>query len=504
MEPNAPLTLHLADEAATARFGEDLAACLVAGDFVALSGDLGAGKTSLARAAIRALGNDDAMDVPSPTFTLVQAYGGRLPVLHVDLYRIAAAAEVDELGIDEGLADGAVLVEWPERGEAALPSPALRIALAEEGEGRSVTIDGEPAAVARLARSLAIRAFLDAAGAPGSRRSHLTGDASARAYELASVPGESVRILMNSPKRPDGPPIRDGLPYSRLAHLAETVVPFVAIDRVLREKGFAAPRIDATDLDSGLLLIEHLGSDGLLDAEGRPIAERYVEAGRLLAQIHATDWPSRIDLGDGHVHDVPAYDRRAFAIETELVLDWYFPHIVGRQASSDDREAFTAAWDAALARIGDAERSLVLRDYHSPNIIWRGAEAGLSRIGLIDFQDAVIGPAAYDVAALAMDARVTIAPELERSIVAAYCEARHAAGAFDEDGFARAYAVMAAQRNTKILGIFVRLDRRDGKPAYLKHLPRIKAYLGRAFAHPALAEVSAFFADAGLLERQNA
>jgi N-acetylmuramate 1-kinase len=500
VDHTTPLRIDLPDEAATARLGEDLAACLVPGDLVALSGDLGTGKTSLARSAIRALSGNPALDIPSPTFTLVQAYEGRLPVLHVDLYRIASAGEVDELGIDEGLVGGAVLVEWPERGGSALPRPAIQIALAENGAGRAATIEGEEAAVARLARSLAIRAFLDKSGAADAKRSHLTGDASARAYELVEQPGVPVRILMNSPRRPDGPPIRDGLPYSRLAHLAETVVPFVAIDAVLREKGFTAPRIDAADLDAGLLLIEHLGSEGLLDAEGRPVAERYVEAGKLLARLHATDWPSRIALGDGHVHEVPAYDRRAFAIETELVLDWYFPHAVGRQASPEERRAFTAAWDAALARIADVEKSLVLRDYHSPNVIWRAGETGDARIGLIDFQDAVIGPAAYDVASLAMDARVTVAPELERAIVDGYRAARQAAGPFDADSFERAYAVMAAQRSTKILGIFVRLDRRDGKPAYLRHLPRIRAYLARAFAHPALAEVAAFFAAARLLE----
>ena len=141
----------------------------------------------------------------------------------------------------------------------------------------------------------------------------------------------------------------------------------------------------------------------------------------------------------------------------------------------------------------------MLRDFHSPNIIWRPEKKGHDRLGIIDFQDALIGPSAYDVASLAMDARVTVPPEIERRTVDAYVAARQCAGRFDEGAFAEAYAIMAAQRNSKILGIFVRLNERDGKPAYLKHLPRIKDYLDRALAHPALAELRDFYRGSGLI-----
>jgi aminoglycoside/choline kinase family phosphotransferase len=144
----------------------------------------------------------------------------------------------------------------------------------------------------------------------------------------------------------------------------------------------------------------------------------------------------------------------------------------------------------------------MMRDFHSPNIIWRGERQGHDRLGIIDFQDALIGPAAYDVASLAMDARVTVPPEIETVTLDAYIAARHAAGAFDEEAFRESYAIMAAQRNSKILGIFVRLDRRDGKPDYLKHLPRIRDYLHRALAHPALAGLRDFYTEHGLLEEK--
>ena len=258
------------------------------------------------------------------------------------------------------------------------------------------------------------------------------------------------------------------------------------------------PEIIAQDLEQGFLLISHLGSESFLGPDGAPVAQRYAAAAELLASIHARTWPDRLEAAPGVLHQVPPYDRDAMMIEVELLLDWYLPYATGKSADDDVRAAFRAEWDKIISRIINADVSIVLRDFHSPNIIWRDDREGHDRLGIIDFQDALLGPAAYDVASLAMDARVTVPPEIEASTVAAYVAARHALGEFDEAQFHAAYAAMAAQRNSKILGIFVRLDRRDGKPAYLKHLPRILDYLDRALAHPSLAELRDFYRAHGL------
>lgn len=493
------LKLDLANEASSNLFGQDIAASLRPGDALLLSGDLGMGKTTLARAIIRALAGDADLDVPSPTFTLVQEYDGRLPVRHFDLYRISSSDELEELGLAEALLEGVALIEWPERAQDALPQDAVMLALTEEGDGRTVAISGPLAFIDRLTRSLAIRGFLDASGYQGATRHYLTGDASARAYETISLAGSEPVILMDSPRQPDGPPIRDGLPYSRLVHLAESVTPFVAIAKALRDEGFAAPQIHASDLDQGLLLIENLGSAGVIDAERSPIPERYIASAQLLADIHGCNWPRRIPVVEGVAHDIPIYDRNALAIEAELLFDWYLPHVTGKTPDATTRADYLAAWGQAFDILDKAEKTLVLRDYHSPNLIWRQELKGRDRIGLIDFQDAVIGPAAYDVASLAMDARVDVSRELERATVDAYCAARATQGNFDQASFEAAYAVMAAQRNSKILGIFVRLNLRDGKPGYMKHLPRIRDYLSRALSHPALASLRAFYDRAGII-----
>jgi hypothetical protein len=227
--------------------------------------------------------------------------------------------------------------------------------------------------------------------------------------------------------------------------------------------------------------------------DGKPIADRYRDAARLLARIHAIDWPEEVNgeggPGESYTHRIPSYDRGAILIEVSLLADWYVPAMTEGELDAEQRAEFFAIWDRLAAMLAETRTSLVLRDYHSPNLIWRAGEPFPVNIGLIDFQDALIGPAAYDVVSLAQDARVDISPTLEQTIKSVYIEEmRGLSDYFDIETFHRDYAIMAAQRATKILGIFVRLDRRDGKPGYLRHLPRLRDYLARSLSHPALAE----------------
>lgn len=498
------IKISLKDEEATIRLGEDIAAALRPGDAVALHGDLGAGKTTLARGLVRAFAGNRELEVPSPTFTLVQTYEARFPLSHFDLYRLSAPEELEELGFDEALQYGAAILEWPDKGGDRIPSDAIHVELTDAGNGREARIRASGCARDRIRRSLEIRAFLEKAGKATAHRTFLMGDASTRAYEIVQDSQGRMQVLMNAPQQTDGPPIRNGKPYSQIAHLAESVTPFVAIAETLKARGVAAPEIYQQDLEAGLLLIEHLGSVAFLDRHGAPVRERYEMAAELLALVHREKWPSDISGASGVRHRIPPYDRRAMLIETELVLDWYVPFATGKQATAADRSSFEAAWNAVLDRLETAETNIVLRDFHSPNIIWREERKGLDRLGVIDFQDAVIGPVAYDVASLAQDARVTIPPELEVQIVAAYRKKRlESDSAFDAGKFDEAYAIMAAQRNSKLLGIFVRLDRRDGKPAYIAHLPRIRDYLNRSLAHPALQPVRQWYDEMGLLNGKN-
>jgi len=491
-------TVPLVDEKATQALMLDVAAVLEPGDLITLSGDLGAGKTTFARALIRHLAGDDAIEVPSPSFTLMQAYElPRFTLVHADLYRLSGPGELAELGFED-IPQGAVtLLEWPDRAAGSLPADRLDIALTlapAQGPGfRHARITGYGSFAPRAERIQTIRRFLDANGFGPAERRRIQGDASTRSYERLVLEGVSY-ILMNAPRRPDGPVIRDGKPYSRIAHLAEDVTPFVALALGLRARGFSAPAIFAADRAAGLLVIEDLGDDLVVAGEPpAPIEQRYAVAVELLAELHGEALPETLPVEPGVEYRLPRYDMEALLIEAELLLDWYLPKLQARITDAK-RDLYLALWRDALTPIVEAPATWCLRDFHSPNLLWLPEREGVSRIGLLDFQDAVMGNGAYDVASLLQDARVDVPEMMEIALLSRYTRARFAANKnFDAAAFARAYATLAAQRASKILGIFARLDRRDGKPQYLRHLPRVWAYLQRSLAHPALAQLNAWY-----------
>ncbi|MGU3492431.1 tRNA (adenosine(37)-N6)-threonylcarbamoyltransferase complex ATPase subunit type 1 TsaE [Xanthobacteraceae bacterium A53D] len=497
--PGQPaLSVVLNDLEDTRQLAAMLTPWLGNGDVLALSGDLGAGKTALARFIVRALAGDPALEVPSPTFSLVITYDfARGKVTHADLYRLQDPDELEEMGWDELRADGILIVEWPERAEDRLPASRLDIALElapDLGEdARRAVLTGSGAFIERLDRMHVAEFLLETSGFGGAERLYLQGDASSRSYSRL-VKGNRSAVLMNAPKRPDGPPVRRGLPYSRLAHLAEDVRPFVAMARALKAEGFSAPDIYAADLDRGLLILEDLGGNPVVaGTPPEPMPERYAAAMELLAVLHGRNLPSVLHIAPQVEYVLPTYTLEAFLIEVELLLDWYLP-FRGAQADSVVREEFLLMWRGALSAVLNEPQTWVLRDYHSPNLIWQERREGLAKVGLIDFQDAVLGPAAYDVASLAQDARVDVAEELEAALLDHYLSLREEADpTFDAARFTHMYALMGAQRATKILGIFARLNARDGKPQYLRHLPRIRRYLARCLAHPELGALRSWY-----------
>ena len=490
-----PFILELENAQATARLGEDLARALKRGDVLALSGEIGAGKSTLARALIRAMADDAELEVPSPTFTLVQAYAARIPISHFDLYRLGPPEELRELGLDEAVEACLCLVEWPERAGNLLPETSVRLELKESGSGRTASISGPAEAMERIGRTLSIRSFLHKHGLAASSRRWFQGDASTRAFELVKDGQGPALVLMDHPEKPDLSPVVNGRSYRQTARITWTVTPFIAVANALREHGFAAPEIVAQDRGEGLLLMENLGQGKITDADGKPVAARYCAAAELLAELHQAKVRRDLPLGGGETYQLPPYDRDALMIEARLMLDWYVPRKLGRTASEAEAKRFESLWYNLIAQLANSETGMILRDYHSPNIIWREEKSGSQRLGLVDIQDALFGPLSYDVSSLAQDARVSIPSQLEAEILSAYIRARAEAGGFDEAGFRLSYAITALQRATKILGIFVRLDQRDGKPDYLKHLPRIEGYVRRAVQHPALANLAEFYSS---------
>ncbi|HEY3642505.1 MAG TPA: tRNA (adenosine(37)-N6)-threonylcarbamoyltransferase complex ATPase subunit type 1 TsaE [Xanthobacteraceae bacterium] len=496
----ATFSVVLPDEHATRRLAVDVANALKPGDLVTLSGDLGAGKTTFARALIRHLADDETTEVPSPTFTLMQSYDlPRFQVVHVDLYRTTGMAELTELGFDD-LPEGAVvLLEWPDRAGNRLPPDRLDIALTLAPrlklEFRHAQVTGHGAFAPRVEQMGAVRGFLAENGLSDAPRRLMPGDASTRSYERLTLGDRNV-ILMNWPRRSDGPPLRAGKPYGEIAHLADSVVPYVAMAKGLREYGLLAPEIHHADLEHGLLVIEDFGDERVVAGDPPvPIEERYETAIDALLALHDQHLPDLLPVAPHLEYRIPAYDLEAFLIEAELILDWYLPRLE-RTVTDPARAAFRSLWAEALAPAIEAPKTWVLRDFHSPNLLWLPSRKGLARLGILDFQDALIGPAAYDLASLLQDARVDVAEKTELALLGRYVRRRRTTDpVFDGAQFIRLYVTLAAQRASKILGIFARLDARDGKPQYLRHMPRIWGYLRRSLAHPALAPLNDWYSE---------
>lgn len=496
--------------------GEALAFAVQPGDLITLSGQLGAGKTTLARALIRSLmrahnpsADAETFEVPSPTFTLAQPYNDlRVAITHFDLYRLGEAEELYELGLDLALETGAAVVEWPEQADGVLPPAtfAIRLIDTDAGETRAVEIVSSDAAADRLTRFSAMWSVLLDAGIRGATHAmtSLTGDASARRYARlsprATDQGVGPSLVMDWPAQPDGPVIRDGLPYSKIAHIAEDCRWFLGVGEALRDAGACVPKILSADVDHGFLVLEDFGDRvfGHLVAAGEDQGTFWQHGVDVLLGLRDVTPPRQLVSPDmaGSV-DLPAYDQRAFEMETALWLDWYWPHVTGSDAPKDLRVSFSAVWSPYFDVLAGTPDGWVLRDYHSPNLIDRPGQDGPARVGLIDFQDAVRGPLAYDLVSLLQDARLDVPPDLEARLLTHYCaQAALKDPDFDVSDFRFVYALCGAQRATKILGIFARLAMRDGKPGYLKHMPRMWTYLDRNLAHPKLAALRTVYDSA--------
>ncbi|WP_293333886.1 phosphotransferase [Parvibaculum sp.] len=348
-------------------------------------------------------------------------------------------------------------------------------------------------------REETIRAFLKEAGWEKAERRPLAGDASSRRYERLSLDGRPA-VLMDWPAGPDAPVTETRAAYSRIAHLAEDVRPFVAVGEHLRSLGLAAPEIFARDLTHGLLLLEDLGDNvyGALIEEGRgpsgeALDELYRAAVETLLRLQSVPAPLSLPVGDGTVHEVPRFDESVFRAELDVPLDWYFPVVRGADATPSMRESYHEIWTGLRPHIDSGVETLFLRDYHSPNMIWLGARSGAARVGLIDYQDALIGNRAYDVVSFLQDARRDVPVEREQAMLALYVErAKGELPGFDEEEFRASYAVLGAERALRLIGLWPRLLKRDGKPQYMAHMPRTMDYLNRNLAHPVLAPLRAW------------
>ena len=332
-----------------------------------------------------------------------------------------------------------------------------------------------------------MRALIDEAGFSGASRRFLQGDGSTRRFERVRK-GAATAVLMDW-ERPPVPPVRD----SRAAFRAQTVEAVLAVDAALQAIGLSVPAIIAADREAGLLLMEDFGSQGVL-INGAPDPERYGAAIDVLAAIHAAPRAAVLPVPGGGEHRLLNLSAKVLMADLVLFADWYVPHVAGASLDRSAAESFAAIWAALFARLEAAEKSWVLFDMQSPNLFWLPERLGPARIGLIDFQDMFAGPAAYDVASLCQDARVTVSAGLEAALRNRYVALRRATDrTFDVESFAATYAILGAARTLKNMGVFARLADHLGKTQYLQHLPRMDDYLARSLKHPVLSDLAVWY-----------
>ncbi len=307
--------------------------------------------------------------------------------------------------------------------------------------------------------------FLSRCGWEGVTPVPLAADASFRSYHRLAD-GARRAILMDAP-----PPQED-------------VGPYVAVAAILRGLGLSAPEVLAEDREAGFLLLEDFGDDTynrllVLGADEIALYELAIDALTAL-QRRVTRWPASA---------LPPYDEGRLLAEAALFVDWYMPAVMGGSPPPAWRNEYLALWRQILPQTASSPPTLVLRDFHIDNLMLLRDRCGVRRCGLLDFQDAVWGPASYDLVSLVEDARRDVPEDLRQALTE-----RHLAAfpALDRQSFRRSAAVLAAQRNSKILGIFTRLWRRDGKPGYLVHVPRVWRLLENDLRHPALAPIAAW------------
>jgi hypothetical protein len=349
-------------------------------------------------------------------------------------------------------------------------------------------------------RQAAMKDFLVRSGWGDATVTPLPGDASTRRYARLSL-GERKAMLMDQPQGAEGATapagaseeVRRALGYNAVARLAGAdCARFAAAAAWLRAHGLAAPDVYAADHGQGFVILEDLGDALFAEvlADGGDETKLYEAAVEVLARIHANDAPVSLS-SDKPLFD---FDQTALLAETDLLVEWFLPLVLGRAVTEDETAEHRRLWREALANLGDSRRVFVHRDYHAENLLWLGEREGVARVGLIDFQDAVAGSPAYDLISLTEDARRDVSPELAEAATRHYLAAMKQQGAaVDEAAFRREMAVMAAQRNAKIVGIFARLYSRDGKTRYLAFLPRVWGYLERDLTHPALARLKAWY-----------
>jgi aminoglycoside/choline kinase family phosphotransferase len=352
------------------------------------------------------------------------------------------------------------------------------------------------------ARAAALYRLLEETGFAGAERVALAGDASTRRYERLLGP-ERRAILMDAPRSAESPPcpvdadenLRRELGWNATSRLAASrVEAFVAVAEHLGQSGLSTPMILGVDVEHGLAIVEDLGDDlfARVIEDGVDDVPLYCAAAEVLAHVHGLDLPGDLPSPDGS-WPLLSYDRLALQVNADLFIDWIGESAREIKITEADRARFESIRDALISQALAFPRAFTIRDYHAENLLWLPDRDGLRRVGLLDFQDAVVGWRAWDFAMLLQDARRDVRPVAAEAAIARYLRRTEQ----DEAAFRTELAVLGAINALRILGRFAQLVHGAGKPRYGLFMPREWGHLNANLRHPDLAELRAFVREIG-------
>lgn len=447
-------------------------------DVILLEGDLGAGKTTFSKFFINHF-SEIKHNVTSPTFNIVQTYkSNKCNIWHFDLYRLKNSLEIIEIGLEEALDEGLTIIEWFEIANDYLPEDYLEIKIDNSNDKRIATLFANGSWVKRLEkiqnkyqedREKIIADFLHFNNLGNARVEKLKADASFRTYRRI-YDSKKTLILMNAPPA------------------YEDISKFILVDEYLRKQNLNAPEILGYNIKNGLMLLQDFGNNLfttiLNECSKQELCvkekELYIKA------VNVLDGLKKIsDIGS----KIPKYDDNLLLKEVKLLTDWYLPYKFDSEDHIQKESEYIEIWQELLKKINIFDNVFVHRDFHADNLLYLNDFDGIKQIGLLDFQDAVIGSPIYDLISLLEDARRDVLPQTVEECKKIFLKNNN----FNINDFNMAYNIIAAQRNCKIIGIFIRLSVRDNKQNYLDYLPRVWNHLKNDLNHPDLKPLKDWF-----------
>ena len=463
------------------KFVRELSPLLIKGDVVALNGQIGSGKTTLAKLLINNLTQTPIEDIISPTFTLCQTYNrDALEIVHYDFYRIESEVELLEIDLHESLKDKICIIEWANKFSDLLPKDRIEILIECANTERVYNITPLGRFKEAIININKMENFLCNLDIKFTELKKLPGDASNRKYFRVIRPDDTM-ILMDATQEND---IRGK------TGLSNGVDDFIVIGEYLDSIDVRVPKLIARNKIDNMILEEDLGEYCYTDILTKDNYRKlYSPAIKTLIHISDIKHPKNISK-DSNPHYLQDFDLDIYLNEAEIFIDYYWPFINGKICSADEKQEFILIMAGVHSNLTD-DKTLMLRDFHSPNLMFLENESGFKKCAVIDFQDALFGHPLYDLVSLTNDARYTINEDHEKYLIELYKKDFSFNNfQFDNFSFMQQYQILGVQRSIKILGIFARIAILESNQNYLVHMPRVINYIKRIMHSGSIPELT--------------